>query len=103
MGNQEEVVCPVCGEAYGTFEQWLNHSQAQQVVESSLQYPIASAHLSLNVNDIEVVEALESQYHPTLNLSDLQQYFQSEISEVIVVVKGIDPLMSGMFQSLHLY
>jgi hypothetical protein len=97
--NRDDCVCPICGESYGTVERWRNHVRYQQIVERKDGYPVEGTHLSLNMDDIEA----QIEQQPTTDLEELRQHFESTISEVICVVEGIDPLMSGTFQSLHSY
>lgn len=95
--NREEVICPICAEAYGTIERLRTHIRYQQVVEQQEDYPVDGTHLSLSekfLNELIV---------PTHNLRALKDHFEQEISEIICVVEGIDPLMSGTFQALQSY
>ena len=95
--NREEIFCPICGESYGTHDRWARHARYQQIVERKDGYPIEGTHLSLMAKDF--LPPLQ----PTTNLTELKEFFQQEIAEVICVVEGIDPLTSGTFQSLQSY
>lgn len=92
-GNRDEIVCPVCGESYGTYERFRNHVKYQKMVEEHDGYPVEGSHLSL-----EVPEKI-----PTLTLEDVQEYLSQNLAEIIVVVEGIDPQVSGTFQALQSY
>lgn len=97
--GRDDVICPVCGESYGSLERWKNHVRYQQIVEAKDEYPIEGTHLSLNLKEIEKKCDLKA----TNNLDELKNYFQNNVSEIICVVEGIDPMMSGTFQSLQSY
>lgn len=97
--NRDDVICPVCGESYGTMERWRSHVSFQQIVENKDGYPVQGTHRSLDLKEID--EQIEKT--PTTDLDVLKKNFQDNISEVICVVEGIDPIMSGTFQSLQSY
>ncbi|CAB9514271.1 activated inward rectifier potassium channel 3 [Seminavis robusta] len=97
--GRDDVICPVCGESYGTLHRWKNHVRFQQIVEAKDEYPISGTHLSLDMEQIENQAGLKS----TRDLVELKDYFENNVSEVICVVEGIDPLQSGTFQSLQSY
>ena len=93
--NREEVVCPVCAESYGTHERWRRHVRYQKMVEEKEKYPKETSHLALTEADLK--EPIP------LNIKELQLYFAQTISEIIVLVEGIDPLTSGTFSALQSY
>ena len=93
--NREEVICPVCSESYGTHERWTQHVRYQQMVERKDNYPVESSHLALRARDLKKPEI------PTMQ--EFQEYFRDHVAELILVVEGIDPLLSGTFQALHSY
>jgi acyl-CoA thioesterase FadM len=93
--NREEVICPVCAEAYGTHERWRRHVRYQQMVEKKDNFPVETSHLALEENDLKPPKRA--------TLTALRKNFQKNLSEIIVVVEGIDPLLSGTFQALHSY
>lgn len=95
--NRDDVICPVCGESYGTHERWVRHVRYQRIVEQKDGYPTKGTHLSLTKRDlVPPAEAIT-------DIQDLRSFFKQEIAEVICVVEGIDPLTSGTFQSLQSY
>lgn len=98
-GGRDDVVCPICGESYGTLERWKNHVKFSQIAEEKDDWPVEGSHLSLNLEEIEQHVGLR----PTDNLDELKDYFLNNVSEVICVTEGIDPLTSGTFQSLQSY
>jgi hypothetical protein len=93
--NREEVICPVCAEAYGTHERWQRHVRYQQMVEKKDKFPVETSHLVLQENDLKPPKPV--------TLAELRDHFDQNLSEIIVVVEGIDPLLSGTFQALHSY
>jgi hypothetical protein len=99
--NREEVICPVCGESYGTFERWQNHVTYQRIAEEVGQQPIDGTHLSLTKTDF--IPSAPNNCKPIQDIEILKEYFRNEVSEVISVVEGIEPLASGTFSSLHSY
>lgn len=99
--GREEMICPVCGESYGTYERWRKHVIFQRIVEEKDDYPVQGTHLSLNKADFAPLS--QSQPSPTKELKEIEEYFRSEISEVICVVEGIEPIGSGTFSALQSY
>ena len=99
--NREEIICPICGESYGTYERWRKHVLFQRIVESKDQYPVQGTHLSLAESDYR--PPFPSKHTPTFNIEELKDYFKRELSEVICVVEGIEPISSGTFAALHSY
>ncbi|KAL7579912.1 hypothetical protein ACA910_004916 [Epithemia clementina (nom. ined.)] len=97
IGSREEIICPICSESFGTHERWTRHVRYQKIVESHDQFPTEHTHLSLTEAD------LQPPLYPLKNIDELRQYFKEELSEIICVVEGIDPLMSGTFQALQSY
>ena len=95
--NREEHNCPICGESYGTYDRWIRHARYQRLVESKENYPVQGSHLSLTEEDLLPPRA------PSTDLQELREYFSRELSEVVCVVEGIDPLTSGTFQALQSY
>jgi hypothetical protein len=94
VASREEIICPVCGESYGTHERWQRHVRYQQMVERKDGYPVETSHLALEADLKPPVVQLLSNYESILCRN---------LSEIIVVVEGIDPLLSGTFQALHSY
>ncbi|GKY94723.1 hypothetical protein MPSEU_000437800 [Mayamaea pseudoterrestris] len=96
--TREEVVCPVCSETYGTFERWVRHVQFNQIVEREDEIPVKGSHLEVKPEELNL-----NRYKPSSNLHAMQTHFEQEVSEVICVVEGIDPLTSGSFAAVHSY
>ena len=96
--KRAEVSCPICSETFGTHDQWVRHVKYLQIVESLGKSPALGKHAS-----IRQVELDFDGYKPTTNLDVLRAHFEQEISEVICVVEGTDPLTSGAFCAMHSY
>jgi hypothetical protein len=96
---RDDVVCPVCGEAFGTFERWWNHVRFQQIVETTDNYPLEGTHRSLDLAGLKGLPGTE----PTNDLEQLREYFKGNVSEILCLVEGIDPMQSGTFQALQSY
>ena len=91
-GNIDQLVCPICSESYGDMDRLRAHVKFNQLIESTNCYPIEGSHQSVPLKD------LHSPPSPTL-----QEMKDSFPEEVLLVVEGIDPLMSGTFQALQSY
>jgi hypothetical protein len=96
--SREEVTCAVCGESYGTHGRLINHTQYQQRLEKKYNVPAQGTHLATRQQELEL-----DRFKPSKNLQVLKAHFEVEISEVICVVEGIDPLTSGTFTALYSY
>jgi len=97
--NRNDIVCPICGESYGTFDRWLCHVRYQQIVESHNDPPVTHLHGTLDLAEIEK----EPHSKPIKDIETLKQYFKENVSEILCLVEGIDPLQSGSFQALQSY
>ena len=42
--SRDDVICPICGESYGTMERWTNHVRYQQIVETNMKDISAITH-----------------------------------------------------------
>jgi hypothetical protein len=99
VSTRDDAICPVCGEAFGTFERWLNHVRFQQIIESKDHFPIEGTHQSLNLSELQGLPGTQ----PTKDLERLREYFKGNVSEILCLVEGIDPMQSGTFQALQSY
>jgi hypothetical protein len=99
-GNREEMICPSCGENFGTHERLVKHIRYLQLIEEHDEIEMEGSHRAISEDDL-----IPGSLHPTScnDLTILQEYFHDEISEVILVVEGIDPLSSLTFQALQSY
>ena len=91
-GNIDQLVCPICSESYGDMNRLKAHVKFNQLIEATNCYPIEGSHQSLDLKDFH------SPKPPTL-----QEMKDSFPEEILLIVEGIDPLMSGSFQALQSY
>lgn len=96
--SREEIECPVCGESYGTYARWIRHVRYNQMIEAPEKYPPETSHQSIDLKKFE-----ETQLPEVPTIEELQRHFMTNLSEIIVVVEGIDPQLSGTFQALQSY
>lgn len=90
--NREEIECPVCGEAYGTYERLRKHVEYNRIVEERDDYPRERCHLGFEIPEIV-----------PLNIEEIAKHLLTTLAEIIVIVEGIDPQVSGTFQALQSY
>lgn len=90
--NREEIICPVCGEAYGSYDRLVKHIEYARIVEKQDGYPTEGTHLGFTMPDIFPI-----------TLTEVQRHIESTLSEIVVVVEAIDPQLSGTFQALQSY
>jgi Inward rectifier potassium channel transmembrane domain len=101
-GNHDTVICPVCGEGYGTVDRWIQHVKSFSATEKNGQYPVVGSHQEISLDDTIFNYARES-LKPTDSIQLVHDYFQHHVSEIIVVVEGIEPTTSGTFSALQSY
>jgi hypothetical protein len=99
-GSREEYVCEICGECYPTFERWRDHVKYQRLVEEIEGYAIDGTHLSLSKSGF--MSAASESHTATVDIEALKAHFAKEVSEVICIVEGIEPISSGTFSSVSL-
>lgn len=93
--NNGGIPCPVCGETYGTFQNLNRHIKYNSLTESHDKVPVEGSHRDPKLvipGDAKPFEMAENEIRT--NLID---------KEVMVVVEGIEPLISGTFQALQSY
>lgn len=91
-GNRDEIECPICGELFGSYDRLRKHVRYSQIVEKQDGYPEKDTHLAFVMPEI----------HP-ITLQEVKTFTESFLSEIVVVVEGIDPQVSGTFQALQSY
>ncbi len=93
--NGSGMMCPVCGETFGCQTQLRKHIHYNAMGESVDGYPIAGSH-----RDPDVVEPfLEDP--PEVSENDIREHLKDK--EIMVVIEGIEPMVSGTFQALQSY
>jgi hypothetical protein len=101
IGSRLEYLCPVCGESYGTYERWVCHMKYTVIVET-VGPPKKSKRLHSSIPKSQYISVPSDRSTATLDLVALQNHFQQEISEVICIVEGIEPISSGHFSAVSL-
>ena len=91
-GSQDGLVCPVCGETYADYAKLRNHVEFNIFTERANGYPVRGTHQEMDPANVVPPKP------PTRQ--EMQQSFPAEI---ICVVEGIDPLISGTFQAIQSY
>ncbi|CAB9514290.1 rectifier potassium channel 2 [Seminavis robusta] len=97
--NRDDVICPVCAESYGTAERLIKHGKFCSLTETHDEIPFRGSHREVDWDDWS--RLLEKS--TTWSMQQLEQFFRSDISEVLCIVEGIDPLASGTFQAIQSY
>jgi len=92
--DRPEIVCPVCGESFGTYERLASHVRFNQMVERQENYPIKDSHQGFEMPDIT---------KSPLTLQEVTDHIETTMSEIVVVVEAIDPQLSGTFQANQSY
>ncbi|GKY94735.1 hypothetical protein MPSEU_000438900 [Mayamaea pseudoterrestris] len=96
--SRKEVICSICGATHSTHERWARHVEYMQMMERQEDFPTEGTHLSISSQEVNV-----DRYQPMQNMAVLESHYLDNISEVICVVEGIDPLTSGTFTALYSY
>lgn len=97
--NRDDVCCPVCGESYGTAERFIKHGKYQQMMETHDGVPMKGSHREVDWDEWETLMKKST----TWSLTQLEAFFRSDISEILCIVEGIDPIVSGTFQAIQSY
>jgi len=99
VNNRDDVLCPVCGESYGTLERLIQHGKFNKLIETHDDIPYHGSHREVDWDEWEAILKKSTSW----TLPQLEDFFRSSISEIICVVEGIESLGSGTFQALHSY
>jgi len=94
-GSRNGVLCPVCGETYGTLDSLKRHVQYQQLAEEKDNFPVSGSHRDTSIMKPSLFEPF------MLTEDDIREYLRDK--EIMVVVEGIEPMVSGTFQALQSY
>lgn len=95
-GSNAACCCPVCGETYETFENLERHIAFNKVLEDAdKNLPIEGTHRDTNIVKPKLTKRFE------LTKDDIMKNLIGK--EILVVVEGIEPIVSGTFQALHSY
>ena len=95
-GNTSAYPCPVCGDTFETNELLKRHIQFNAMLENAdKNIPIKGSHRD---NDL-----VKPQIFKRLELTEDDIIEQLKDKEILCVVEGIEPTLSGTFQCLHSY
>lgn len=94
-GSRNGIMCPICGETYLTFDCFKRHVQYQQLSEQHGDSPIPGSHRDTTIMKPSLFEPF------VLTEDDIREYLRDK--EIMVVVEGIEPMVSGTFQALQSY
>jgi hypothetical protein len=95
-GSRNGVMCPVCGETFGVMDSLRRHVQYQQIVEGNdPSFPIIGSHRDTSLIQPNLFKPF------TLNEDQLRKQLMDK--EIMVIVEGIEPMVSGTFQALQSY
>ena len=95
-GNTSAYPCPVCGESYETSEQLQRHIDYTKVIEDADEkVPIKGTHRDADLIKPQLTKRLE--------LAEEDIIEQLKDKEIVCVLEGIEPMLSGTFQCLHSY
>lgn len=95
-GYNSACYCPICGETYETFENLQRHIKFNRVLEdANPALPISGTHRDENILKQSVAERVQ------ITKNDIRESLRGK--EVLVLVEGIEPMMSGTFQAMHSY
>jgi hypothetical protein len=83
-----DIYCPICGEPYDTVDNLIKHGKYQNIVEAHDNFPFIGSHQEVDWDEWEKAMT-KSRFW---SLSQLQEYFETNLSEVICIVEGIDPV-----------
>ena len=90
------IICPVCGESYGSHEQLSKHIKYTAMVEKMQEgFPVEGSH-----GDQDIVEPYLREPRE-LKEEELDEFLKDK--EIMVVLEGIEPMVSGTFQALQSY
>lgn len=93
--NSGGIPCPICGETYGTFENLKKHIDYSRLLEKADNIPIAGSH-----QDEDRIKPTHTQkFEPSEE--ELRKCLEDK--EIMVVLEGIEPMVSGTFQALQSY
>jgi hypothetical protein len=88
--------CPVCGEVYDSLQQLEHHIAYKRIEESMIpNFPIKGSHRDSDLVKDALVKPIE--------LTEQDIIEQLSDKEIMCIVEGIEPMVSGTFQALQSY
>mmetsp|Transcript_457 Transcript_457/g.501 ORF Transcript_457/g.501 Transcript_457/m.501 type:complete len:496 (+) Transcript_457:201-1688(+) len=97
-GSIPGCVCPVCGETYETFDTLERHFKFNRILEEADdKVPLEGTHKDPNM----LMQLPKLTKKLEITKQDLIDNLRDK--EIICVVEGIEPVVSGTFQAIHSY
>lgn len=93
--SRSGVICPVCGESFGTHDSLKKHVRYNATLEKDSNLPIKGSHRDPNL--------IKSHMFKPFNLSEEDLLENLKDKEIMVVVEAIEPMVSGTFQAVQSY
>jgi len=95
-GSRNDICCPVCGETYGTFANLERHIAYLKLLEDADDsIPILGSHRDRSLVKPKHIKPM------VLTESDIREHLMDK--EIMCVLEGIEPMVSGTFQALQSY
>jgi hypothetical protein len=101
ISSRQEVICPVCGEDYGTHERWVAHVK-YMIISETVGKPKQAPRLHSALPKSAYMAAPPRNTTATMDLIELKAYFEAELAEVICIVEGVEPISSGAFTAVRI-
>ena len=96
--NSGGIPCPVCGETFATFDNLQKHIQYNKLLEEAQQdpkLPIEGSHRDPSI--------VQPKHTAPLEMTEDEIKDNMKEKEIVCVLEGIEPLVSGTFQALQSY
>jgi len=94
--NSSGLHCPACGDSYGSRSQLKRHIQYNAMLEDmEPNFPIKESHRDPDLVSFFLEEPKE------VTENDIREHLKDK--EIMCVVEGIEPMVSGTFQALQSY
>lgn len=96
VGHRDSIPCPVCGETFSSFELLERHIAYSKLIENAEDnFPIFGSHSDTSL--------LWPKHIKPFQLKELDIREQLMDKEIMCVLEGIEPMVSGSFQALQSY
>mmetsp|Transcript_23378 Transcript_23378/g.34651 ORF Transcript_23378/g.34651 Transcript_23378/m.34651 type:complete len:646 (-) Transcript_23378:344-2281(-) len=109
-GTLDQAVCPICGETFGTFDRLLKHVKYNQWCE---RRELGTSSFDDDDEDDKQEKENRPPLHIDINVEDIpsdeddmptkEDLLRNFPVEIIVLLEGIESLVSGTFQALQSY